>query len=182
MRQWTLWFFLFANESKQCLLWKHNKVCVHDSVKEKRSQGISLELTPLLLLNGTKRISYKPNKTRAALHISFTSTLGLSRRQREELLPVFPPKWKERSTIITTFSTKSWALCTGTGNNDHVLFCGDSFTLPLRLDAATPGGTCSEMSTEEASRSLWSTSGFLTRAHKVSIHCLAVAKTMLSFR
>lgn len=99
--------FLFANESKQCLLWKHNKVCVHDSVKEKRSQGISLELTPLLLLNGTKRISYKPNKTRAALHISFTSTLGLSRRQREELLPVFPPKWKERRTIITTFSTKS---------------------------------------------------------------------------
>lgn len=117
--------------------------------------------------------------TRCSSHFFHIHPGAFSKRHREELLPVFPPKWKELSTIITTFSTKSWALCTGKGNNDHVLFCGDSLILPLRLDAVTPGGMLWNVNWGGLSVTLkrqW----VLTRAHKVSIHCLSVA--LISYR
>lgn len=136
-------------------------------------------MTPLRS-NGTKRISYEPNThfhaplfTSAVWHTHIHTHPRALQTRREELLPVFPPKWKEPSTIITIFFTKRWALCTGTGNNDHVLFCGDSFILPL-LWMQSHRGACSEMSAEEASRCSETKMGFSrgTLVERVSVHCL----------
>lgn len=41
--------------------------------------------------------------TRCSSHFFHIHPGAFSKRHREELLPVFPPKWKELSTIITTF-------------------------------------------------------------------------------
>lgn len=67
---------------------------------------------------------------------------GALQQRREELLPVFPPTWKELSTVRTIFFFNQ-KLSPDMGTN--VLFCGDSFLLPL---LRMHHWTCSEMSTE----------------------------------
>lgn len=73
----------------------------------------------------------------ATLHI--TSTLEDCFFFREELLPVFHPRWKELDVIKTIFflflktkiGKKSEVLCPGIGSNDCVLPGGDFIILPL---------------------------------------------------
>lgn len=70
------------------------------TASRKRTEGVSLEVTPLQI----QRISYEPNAHLHALLFAFLHIHpGALQCRREELLPVFPPKWKELSTIITIF-------------------------------------------------------------------------------
>lgn len=76
------------------------EVCLHGNIKEKRLKGISLEITPFQSTR-TKRISFQPHTLpHIALHQDIHVHPGALQRCREELFPVFPPKWKELSTIM----------------------------------------------------------------------------------
>lgn len=86
--------------------------------------------------------------TRCSSHFFHIHPGAFSKRHREELLPVFPPKWKELSTIITMLPS---ALARAT----MTTFCfvvTHSFFRCVWMQLRR--GACSEMSTEEASRSL----------------------------
>lgn len=135
----------------------------------------------------TKRISYEPNTHFHTLLFTFLLSDALIhpwalQQWREELLPVFPPKWKELSTIITFFYQKL-SLLHWHGQQWPCSFLWWLFHSSTALDAVTLWGMLwnvnwgGRLVALKHGGVLWEgEADFITQVSCVSVHCLSLKR------